>query len=173
MYIREAEPSDVDTIFNIGRQSYIHHFSSIWSPQGIEDHIQNGFSPEIILKGLRDEDSQRWFLASDNCDERSQPIGFATVCYHKPIPNTNQIGMELQKLYFRSEFTGRGCGGKMMDHVIAYARQLNYSILWLDVLKSNTGGQRFYLQYGFQQVGELEFNTDLQSVGQYVMAKTL
>jgi ribosomal protein S18 acetylase RimI-like enzyme len=46
-------------------------------------------------------------------------------------------------------------------------------MLWLDVLKSNAGAQRFYTSRGFRVLGEIPFNTDLSEIGMLVMARQL
>ena len=46
-------------------------------------------------------------------------------------------------------------------------------LLWLDVLKSNVGAQRFYANHGFQVLGEIPFSTDLMQSGMFVMVRLL
>lgn len=45
--------------------------------------------------------------------------------------------------------------------------------MWLDVLKTNSNARRFYEAYGFQEIGEIPFNTDLAEIGMVVMGLQL
>ena len=46
-------------------------------------------------------------------------------------------------------------------------------LVWLDVIKPNEAGVRFYERYGFARVGELPWATDLREVGKWVMVRRL
>jgi ribosomal protein S18 acetylase RimI-like enzyme len=61
----------------------------------------------------------------------------------------------------------------MLDAVIDRARQRGDRLIWLDVLKSNTGARAFYERHGFEAVGEIPFATDLREIGMWVMARAL
>lgn len=171
MYICRATEVDVVIIHTIGCQSYRANFGDIWSNEGIEQHLRQGFSQRHIATSLADSEKNHWLLAG--VDQSSNPVGFATLIENSKIPNSNQVGLELQKLYFLSAASGRGFGRGLMNHILTYAQQQGYTTIWLDVLKSNHGGIRFYQAHGFEQKGELPFKTDQQNVGQWVMVKTL
>ncbi|WP_410021992.1 MULTISPECIES: hypothetical protein [unclassified Pseudomonas] len=51
------------------------------------------------------------------------------------------------------------------------AQNRNESILWLEVLKTNIGAQRFYTANGFQSLAELPFRTDIAEIQMVVMAR--
>ncbi len=170
MHIWQAKPGDSTTIHEIGCRSYRHNFTDTWSAKGLEKHLQTGFTQTIIQESLR-FNKHSWFLISLSPD--APPVGFAALVLNSPIPHCNDIGLELQKLYFLPEASGQGCGKYLMEFIAQYALENNYLKLWLDVLKSNTGAIRFYKANGFEQMGELPFKTDLLEVGQWVMVKPI
>ncbi|WP_232848441.1 GNAT family N-acetyltransferase [Bowmanella yangjiangensis] len=88
-------------------------------------------------------------------------------------PIRQLAGAELQKIYFLSGTTGRGYGKAMLSEVVEEARRREEPFVWLDVLKSNIQGERFYTRERFKCLGELSFQTDLQDIGIKVMALPL
>jgi ribosomal protein S18 acetylase RimI-like enzyme len=62
----------------------------------------------------------------------------------------------------------------LLHHVIHAATQHGEPSIWLNVLKSNEAGRRFYARHGFDIVGELPYRTDLgDDAGMWTMARTL
>ena len=175
MFIRQANADDTAIIHDIGCRSYRSNFTNIWTPTGLENHLQKGFNPEIIQSSLNRLDSELWLLISTT--QSDPPIGFAMLKKDSPIPvqspNPNKPSIEIQKLYFLPEASGQGKGKQLMDFALNFAKESGYPIIWLDVLKSNEGAIRFYEANGFEQVGQLAFKTDCREVGQWVMVKKL
>ena len=171
MIVRQAGVEDAELIHSIGCRSYRHNFSTIWTKDGIEQHLQAGFTQAKIRDSLVDQVKNIWFLLS--LKPNSTPVGFTTLVFNHSIPDSNDIGLEIQKLYFEPSASGKGCGNYLMKFIVSYAQEKNYEKLWLAVLKSNTGAIRFYESCGFQQLSERPFNTDINQVGQWVMVKTL
>ncbi len=66
-----------------------------------------------------------------------------------------QTHLYLARLYLRPAAQGRGLGAAVLRDLQQQARAVGRSIE-LQVLKVNTGAQRFYARHGFQQVGERE-----------------
>jgi len=60
-----------------------------------------------------------------------------------------------------------------LQFICDQAVQRGEHLLWLDVLKSNSNARRFYEAFGFRQIGEIPFDTDLAEVGMVVMGLEL
>lgn len=74
-----------------------------------------------------------------------------------------QTHLYLARLYLRPAAQGRGLGSAVLRDLQQQARAVGRSIE-LQVLKVNTGAQRFYARHGFQQVGERERHWLLRGV---------
>lgn len=74
-----------------------------------------------------------------------------------------QTHLYLARLYLRPAAQGRGLGSAVLRDLQQQARAVGRSIE-LQVLKVNTGAQRFYARHGFQQVGEGERHWLLRGV---------
>lgn len=59
----------------------------------------------------------------------------------------------LARLYLRPQAQGRGLGSAVLTHLLAQAHAIGRGVE-LQVLKVNTGAQRFYARHGFERVGE-------------------
>jgi ribosomal protein S18 acetylase RimI-like enzyme len=65
---------------------------------------------------------------------------------------------EMKRLYVRPQFQGRGYGGRLAEHAIAWARAAGYDRMLLDTLPSMVEAQRMYERLGFRDVPAYRFN---------------
>ena len=65
--------------------------------------------------------------------------------------------LELEKLYVKGEFQGRGLGQKLFDFLIPVALASGHRSIWLSVYENNPGAIAFYRKNGFRVVGEKDF----------------
>lgn len=71
----------------------------------------------------------------------------------RPFPTTNSIPTcELKRLYLAPSCRGLGVSKKLMDAVIARAREMSYKEMLLDSLSSMTAARRLYEGYGFVEI---------------------
>lgn len=163
--IREARTADLSTLREIGCQTYREHFSEIWSSDGILDFLDQDFSPSALESSLNSL-NQVWLVASD---EGGKVVGFSKVNLSKPVPIIGDVGLELQKIYFLKSEAGRGYGKQLLSYIYDLAIKRGESLVWLDVLKTNSSARRFYASLGFQERGEIPFKTDMAEIGMMVM----
>jgi len=165
--IREATKADLDVLREIGCETYQEHFSDIWSLSGMQDFLNQDFSPNLLGKSLESSACHLWLIASNESD---RVVGFAKVNWSTPAPLTGELGAELQKIYFLKSEAGRGYGKQLLHFICSRARERGERLLWLDVLKTNSNARRFYEGFGFQEIGEIPFKTDLVEIGMVAMA---
>lgn len=170
IHIREATNADIDTLREVGCETYREHFSTLWSPAGMQGFLDQDFSASALGRSLELPERQVWLIASD---ERGKAVGFAKVNWSTPAPLTGEVGAELQKIYFLKSAAGMGYGKRLLQFIREKAAQRGERLLWLDVLKTNANAQRFYETVGFERVGEIPFSTDLAEIGMVVMALEL
>ena len=166
--IRIASVSDLSAIQAIGRETYREHFPSIWSEDFLQEFLRQDFSEQALQQSLSSS-GHTWLIAQDASDSI---IGYAKVNWDRPEPISNRVGTELQKIYFRSHTTGNGYGRALLEFIADMAAKRS-DMLWLGVLGSNVGAQRFYARRGFRVLGEIPFSTDLLEMGRVVLARQL
>ena len=81
---------------------------------------------------------------------------------------------EMKRLYVRTKFRGRNLARILANRVIAAAREIGYTEMFLDTLSSMVAAQTLYLSLGFEMTGAYCFNPvpgslymklDLQAAG--------
>lgn len=87
----------------------------------------------------------------------------------KPAPINGEVGLELQKIYLLKSEAGRGYGKQLLSYIHDLALERRESLIWLDVLRTNLSARRFYAKQGFQERGEIAFQTDKVAIGMVVM----
>ena len=169
--IRPVQPEDAEFLAQLGRQSYLDHYADLWHQPGLDAFLRRSFELSKLRRELRHEPNIRYFFV---LSDSGQPVGFAKLKLHQWLPGLrSRNAVLLQKIYFLREAAGQGLGQQLMEYVFDYARQTGKELMWLDVLKSNTGGQRFYERLGFEKYREIPFQTDKMDVGMWVMKKEL
>ncbi|ESK40528.1 hypothetical protein P256_00982 [Acinetobacter nectaris CIP 110549] len=96
MLIKQAVYEDLELIQKVGRHSYIDHFSTIWTRQGVKNFLNGSFSDEQLLHSL-DDNNQFWFLYMQSPEKC---IGIAKVNLNEYEPNIKCECAELEKIYF-------------------------------------------------------------------------
>ncbi|MEC3919258.1 GNAT family N-acetyltransferase [Nocardia sp. CDC160] len=163
-----AEVDDAALLADLGAASYRSHFSSVWTPQGLDDYIASHYDIDCIRRDIEGS-STRYFLAHVGDD----PAGFAKVTSGRPIPLTDDVGTELEKVYLLPEFTGGGRGSALIKEAIGFAAACGEKTVWLTVLKENQAGRRLYERLGFTVAVELPFATDLREIGFWMMTRSI
>ncbi|MCP2052838.1 UNVERIFIED_ORG: ribosomal protein S18 acetylase RimI-like enzyme [Pseudomonas fluorescens] len=168
--LRKATTADIDTLREVGCQTYHEHFSTLWSPAGMHGFLEQDFSSSALRQSLELPGRHAWFIAFD---EQGNAVGFAKVNWSVPAPLTAEVGAELQKIYLLKSAAGRGYGKQLLQCVRDEVAQRGEHLLWLDVLKTNVSAQGFYAAFGFRRMGEIPFSTDLADIGMVVMGLQL
>ena len=73
---------------------------------------------------------------------------------------------EIKRMYIRPTFQSRGLGRKLLEALIAEARQIGYEKLWLDVGFYATSAEKLYRSVGFTEIApypESEASPELHS----------
>lgn len=168
--IHQATKADIDVLRGIGCETYREHFSTIWSPAGMQDFLDQDFSVGALNQSIEAPHRHLWLIASDS---GGKTVGFAKVNWSIPAPVTGGLGAELQKIYFLKSAAGNGYGKQLLQFIHDQALQRGQALLWLDVLKTNSNARGFYEAFGFKQIGEIPFTTDLAEIGMIVMSLQL
>lgn len=168
--IRKATTADIDTLREVGCQTYREHFSTLWSPAGMHGFLEQDFSSSALRQSLDLPGRHTWFIAFD---QQGNAVGYAKVNWAVPAPLTAEMGAELQKIYLLKSAGGLGYGKQLLWFVRDEVARRGEQLLWLDVLKTNVSAQGFYEAFGLRRIGEIPFSTDLVDIGMVVMALEL
>lgn len=174
--IEMAADTSVHELRQIGTSTYRHHFASLWSSEALERYLEDQFDEVRIAAELRSGHTCYLIAtvspAADGgapIDSQRRVVGYCKVNFDRSDPVTDTLGMELEKIYLAPEVTGRGYGASLIGAALELARSRDQASVWLEVLRTNTGGRRMYERSGFTVIGERPFATDLQTIGFWVM----
>ncbi len=158
--IRNAGPTDVDLLVELGKLSFYVAFSEETAPQDLADHLQKAFKVEDIKAQLNSDQSIFIILEID-----ASAAGYAYLHPETPPdcikdPDT----MQLVRLYLRRKYYGRDVGNTLMKACLEEALSRGYRSVWLSSWKLNHRANSFYKKWEFQIVGRAKFKvgSDIQ-----------
>lgn len=163
--IHRATVEDADILSELGKRTYLQHFSSIWGVDKLQRLLVERFATDTLTQQLADTQHTGFLIASI----AERPVGFAKINWAVPDPAVGRPGAELQKLYVDAKLTGRGIGERLLKSALLLAREQPEDVLWLQVLDENDAAQRFYRRHGFITIGQVPFNTDVIQTAMNVM----
>ena len=169
MEIRQAVLAEIEPLRQLGISTYRHYFGALWqSPAELEAFLESDFSLEILTAGFSDP-QQQWWVA---CEE-GRLLGFAKVHDQQLMPESEQRGAMLCKLYLQPGAKSRGLGSLLFNHVEQQVKNRQQNLLWLTVLQSNTAAIAFYQRQGMVIHSESAYVTQTQTTPLWTMKKEL
>ncbi len=120
---RLLQQDDLNIISQIENET--NHFP--WKYQHFSDCLKAGY--------------KAWGFSIDN----GEIIGFAII--QKVVDEAHLLNICVKKPY-----QGQGVGRKILDHVLNHANEHNFSLVILEVRRSNKRAQNLYLSMGFNEI---------------------
>ncbi|VTR21796.1 Protease synthase and sporulation negative regulatory protein PAI 1 [Serratia fonticola] len=111
--------------------------------------LSKDFAEQALEPSLQDRDTC-WLLAY----EGETPVGFAKLNFDSLQAATATLGPSCRRFISCRSLPDAAMGERLYAEIQRRAIERGQSILWLDVLKSNLAGQRFYQRQGMAIVGE-------------------
>jgi diamine N-acetyltransferase len=151
--IRRASHADAATLAELSRTTFLATYRDHPRADLLSAYVNRAYSTEEVQRELRDPETTL-FLAI----EEETPVGYAKLRVTRPredLPGTRPINLE--RIYLLESAQGRGVGGALMEACLEEARRRKRDMLWLGVMKTNEPAIRFYERWGFEVVGEEEF----------------
>jgi ribosomal protein S18 acetylase RimI-like enzyme len=151
MKIRYATIKDAEMLTELSYKTFFDAFHSHPknAPEDIADYMEKAFDLKTISAELLEEDSI--FLIAELEDEA---VGYAKVMVGSIEDEINASRpIELNRLYAKQEFIGKGIGRKLLDECVRIAVENDCDVMWLGVWEYNLRAKRFYEKSGFYEVG--------------------
>jgi GNAT superfamily N-acetyltransferase len=169
--IRPAAIDDAEPLTDLAYTTFWDAFAAHPknAPDDLADYMRNAFSVEQITRELADEKSI-FLLAEIEGDL----AGYSKIVLDYIEPGVvAERPVELNRLYSRQEFLGKGVGQTLMAACFDRARELNRDVMWLGVWEYNPRAQRFYEKNGFRVVGKHVFQLGSDPQTDLLMQKEL
>ncbi|MGI8542688.1 MAG: GNAT family N-acetyltransferase [Aridibacter sp.] len=153
--IRKANLDDADMLTELAYTTFYDAFQDYPqnAPEDMAAYMEEAFSLETISAELNEQDSI--FLIAEI---EGEAVGYAKVMFGSVEEEINaEKPVELNRLYAKQEFLGKGIGQKLMDECFEIAAENNCDVMWLGVWEYNLRAKRFYEKLGFYEVGSHVF----------------
>ncbi|RYY97607.1 MAG: GNAT family N-acetyltransferase [Chitinophagaceae bacterium] len=100
-------------------------------------------------------------------------LGGAELLWNRTCPVGQEAGAELSKLYILEHFCGRRVGRGLLEIVQDKVRERGGTGLWLEVWVENLRAIAFYKHRGFVDIGQNDFQMEVNRYENRVMRKEL
>ncbi len=139
------------------------------APEDMADYMRKAFNLEAVRAELAEENSI--FLIAEIAGDA---VGYAKLLLESiESPIKAEKPVELNRLYSKQEFLGKGIGKSLMEKSLDEAENYNCDVMWLGVWEYNPRAQAFYRKYGFYEVGRHVFQLGSDPQVDILMQKDL
>jgi len=151
--LRRAEPADAQRLALLGSATFLAAFAHDHPGDAIVDHCAIEHSVERYATWIADPAYAVWIAET----ALEAPIGYAVLSPPQLDLAVPADALELKRIYTLAGWQGTGLGPRLIETVIAEARQRGAKDLYLCVYESNARARAFYARHGFTKVGEQYF----------------
>lgn len=146
--IRYASHRDAELLAEIGATTFYDSYANDIAADDIADYLEASFGTEKQAAELADRSG--CFLIAE---VDGNTAGYARLLESEAPPDVTPQAIELQRIYVRQEYIGRGIGAALMRACLAEARQRGFEAIWLGVWERNPRAIGFYKKWGFEVAG--------------------
>lgn len=142
--------SYVKALKKIGKETFTEAFSSVNNPDDFRQYLETAFNEKQLVRELRTPGCRFFFLYFEE-----ELAGYSKINTGKAQSEIKDAeGMEIERIYVRKAYQGRGLGACMLSRFQEMALSEGKSYLWLGVWEKNLNAIRFYKQHGFATFGK-------------------
>ena len=151
--IRRAESTDAARLAALAELTFRNTFEAANTPEDMRLHCATHYSEAIQGREISDPK-----MATLVCEHDGELVGFAQLRWgHSPDCIKAERPAEIQRLYVREAWHGKGIAQDLMAESIALAKASGADQVWLGVWERNPRAITFYKKWGFAEVGEHAF----------------
>ncbi len=167
--IEKCNSGDLDEIIEIGIKTYYDTFHTNCSKEVMDSYLKEAFTKKKISSEVNNKNSHFYFAYVDN-----KLAGYIKInTDDAQCDLKDQNGLEIERIYVKKEFKGKGVGQKLMNLGIEKAKEFNKDFVWLGVWEINQAAIEFYKKNGFTKAGEHSFRMGDEIQNDYIMKKAL
>jgi ribosomal protein S18 acetylase RimI-like enzyme len=163
--IRQCLINELETLQEIGYETFAETYSRINSPETLHSYLQKAFNTKKLLEELGNAYCKFYFMYLGN-----ELVGYLKI---NDAPAQTDINdpesMEIERIYIRKEHKAKGLGKVLVDYTLQQARKKNY--VWLGVWEKNVDAIAFYKKVGFIETGRHSFRMGDELQSDLVMKK--
>lgn len=156
--VRYATAADVPALAAFAERVFRHSFGRDNTPANMDAYIGGALTVERFSAFLGDTGARTLVGEADG-----EIAAYAQVMTAQPPAEHLRAEMDtadcamLQRFYLDPAFHGSGAADRLLDAVLAVARELGAAQLWLTVWERNPRAIRYYEKRGFETIGHAPF----------------
>jgi ribosomal protein S18 acetylase RimI-like enzyme len=152
--IRKCTINDIQEIAKIGPETARATYEQLNMPDEIDHYLSLIYTEDALKEELNDAKSIYYFAETGD----QKVAAFMKVNIGNGPPELeNKNGLEIQRLYVRSEFKGIKIGQTLMNLAFSIAKENGMGCVWLSVWEYNHQAIGFYHKHGFVKIGSYPF----------------
>ena len=168
LIIRRCHIGDETSLSLLGKSTFLETYAGSTQADDLLSFVETEHSAERYRSWLESRFARLWVA---EIGWGRSAIGYAVALVS---PNTGLgLEMEIKRLYVLHRFHQRGLGRRLMNEILATARQDGIAELFLKVQKANQSAVAFYSRYGFCVAGEERFRVGARDYKALVMRLAL
>lgn len=143
--IEKVSVINIDDVQKISRDTFFESFVTSTSEENMQHYLENNFSKEQLTKEVENSHSEFYFAILEN-----EAIGYLKINYSAAQTELKDVNtLEVERVYVRNNYHGKGVGQQLLDYAIQIAKQKNMQSVWLGVWENNHKAIGFYKKNGF------------------------
>ncbi|RKS98200.1 GNAT family N-acetyltransferase [Chryseobacterium defluvii] len=167
--INQATLEDLETIQNIGRQTFTETFAASNSEEEMEKYLTESFNTEQVRSELTNPDSL-FYIAWEEDD----PVGYLKVNSGSAQTELqDETSLEIERIYVKSSHHGKKVGQLLYQQALETAQALKKIYIWLGVWEENLRAIQFYKKNGFVEFDKHIFKLGDEEQTDIMMKKVL
>jgi GNAT superfamily N-acetyltransferase len=143
--IKKCSNEHIPELLAIAIRSYLESYEYLWDDNGAA-YVRKFYSKELLEAEISTEGISYFFVYVDD-----EPVGYFKIKESAMPPGEEKACLEIDKLYFLKEFTGKGIGKPVISFIENLAREQHKRLIWLKVMESSPAIS-FYEFHGFTEV---------------------
>lgn len=152
MQIKPCSGEHLEDLVTISKTAYLDHYTYLWDDGGAK-YVALNFNTEQLRKELRHPNTLFYLLF-----DGKNLVGFLKLNVDSGIKSYSATtALELERIYFTEEVTGKGLGKIIIDFIIDLALKKEKTIVWLKAMDSSRS-VNFYQKHHFKVVDEMILN---------------
>jgi ribosomal protein S18 acetylase RimI-like enzyme len=151
--IRKATISDLETIQEISKQTFIETFTEVNTPENMDNYIQENFNAQQIALEINNPESAFYLAILDH-----QAIAYLKINFGNAQTETRNLqAMEIQRIYVLKNFHGKQIGQLLLNKAIKIGQESGVETIWLGVWEKNYKAIQFYNNNDFVEFDQHNF----------------
>jgi len=148
MQIKTCTHDDISDLIEVATKSYIEHYTYLWLDNGT-NYIKNNFNAAKLNEEISDHNAVFFLISVEQ-----KFVGFIKLNIDSKTDGFSaDKALELERIYFIKEASGKGLGKKALAFVKDFAKQKGKNIIWLKAMEIGTAIE-FYKKQAFTIVRE-------------------